>query len=121
MYLLNNSFIECVVRSLDLFSCASISHLAVVLLSFFIRRKKTLSINIGIRPSINRLLELIYKLQVALGLPRIHWDSFEYHQWLVTLKPDTCVKARYLLQAIRLLKYHGFTGTLLSTISGWSP
>jgi hypothetical protein len=64
VYLLNNSFIECVVRSLDLFSCVSISHLAVVLLSFFIRRKKTISINSGIRPTINRSLELIYKLQV---------------------------------------------------------
>ena len=69
MYLLNNSFIECIVRSLNLFSCASISHLAVFVFFFFIRGED-LSINSGIRPTINRLLELIYKLQVVCTLRR---------------------------------------------------
>ena len=88
MYLLNNSFIECIVRSLNLFSRASISHLAVFFFSSLQEEKYTISINSGTRPTINRLLELIRKLQVVLGLPRIHWDSFEYHQWLVNLKLD---------------------------------
>ena len=96
MYLLNNSFIECIVRSLNLFSCASISHLATVLLFFCTRRKKTISIYIFISCTLAQVPRFHWdSLSTISGwltwsfawVPRFHWDSFEYHQWLVTLKP----------------------------------